>query len=139
MSVYSLAEDGLTNIAELTAGTTTAKTGEYVLSNKEISVLASDFADGSKIVVYYLEKKTDTRTLVINADKYPENFEIFADTLIRKTDGEDEFVQIHYLNVKAKSQFTLTMDAANVTTLSAEFDILKDTGSSDMATYTIYK
>ena len=139
LSVYSLAEDGLTNIAELTAGTTTAKTGEYVLSNKEISVLASDFADGSKIVVYYLEKKTDTRTLVINADKYPENFEIFADTLIRKTDGEDEFVQIHYLNVKAKSQFTLTMDAANVTTLSAEFDILKDTGSSDMATYTIYK
>ena len=59
--------------------------------------------------------------------------------MIRNTAGDDEFVQIHYLNVKAKSQFTLTLDASNITTLSAEFDILKDTGSSDMATYTIYK
>jgi hypothetical protein len=139
VSVYKLADDGLTNEKELVSGSTTPKTGEYVLSNKEISVFASDFEAGEKIVVYYLEKKTDTRTLVINADKYPENFEIFADTMIRKTDGEDEFVQIHYFNVKPKSQFTLTMDAGNITTLSAEFDVLKDTGSSDMAEYTIYK
>jgi hypothetical protein len=31
------------------------------------------------------------------------------------------------------------MDASNITTLSVEFDVLKDTASSDMATYTIYK
>lgn len=134
MSVYVLDEDGLTNGVELTLEGTDNK---YAIANQEITVTVKD-ATANKIVVYYLENKTGTRTMTINADKYPENFEIFADTMIRGTDGADEFVQINYLNVKPKSNFTLTLDASNITTLSAEFDVLKDTASSDMATYTIY-
>jgi hypothetical protein len=131
MSVYVLDEDGLTNKTELTLTGTDVK---YAITGKEITVTGAT----GKIVVYYLEKQADAKTMTINADKYPENFEIFADTMIRGTDGVDEFVQINYLNVKPKSNFTLTLDASNITTLSAEFDVLKDTASSDMATYTIY-
>ena len=134
MSVYVLDEDGLTNETELTLEGTDTK---YAISEKEITL--TGVADAKQIVVYYLAKTTGARTMTINADKYPENFEIFADTMIRGTDGADEFVQINYLNVKPKSNFTLTLDASNITTLSAEFDVLKDTASSDMATYTIYK
>ena len=133
MSVYVLDEDGLTNETELTLEGTDTK---YAISEKEITL--TGVADAKQIVVYYLAKTTGARTMTINADKYPENFEIFADTMIRGTDGADEFVQINYLNVKPKSNFTLTLDASNITTLSAEFDVLKDTASSDMATYTIY-
>lgn len=133
LSVYTLDDDGLTNLEELVLTT------GYTVSDKEITVASADAKEGDKIAVFYLVKKTGAKTLTINADKYPENFEIVADTMIRKTGGEDEFVQINYLNVKPKSQFTLTLDASNITTLSAEFDILKDTGSSDMATYTIYE
>lgn len=131
LSVYKLEDDGITNGEELVL------TDGYTISEKKITVTSG--SEGDKIVVYYLETKSDVKTLTINADKYPVNFEIIADTMIRNTAGDDEFVQIHYLNVKVKSQFTLTLDASNITTLSAEFDILKDTGSSDMATYTIYK
>lgn len=127
--VYTLDEDGLTNLAELKA------TEGYSISDKEITVTG----DEAKIAVFYLEKKSEAKTLTINADKYPENFEVVGDTMIRSTDGADQFVQINYLNVKPKSQFTLTMDANNITTITAEFDVLKDTGSSDMATYTVYK
>lgn len=134
MSVYVLDDDGLTNKTELTVGETAGE-GKYTIADKTITT--SDVT--GKIAVYYLEAKTEARTMTINADKYPDNFEIFGDTMIRATDGSDEFVQINYLNVKPKSNFTLTLDASNITTLSAEFDILKDTGSSDMATYTIYK
>lgn len=131
LSVYKLEDDGLTNGDELTADT------GYTITEKKITVTGG--TEGDKIVAYYLESKTDAKTLTINADNYPVNFEIIADTMIRNTAGDDEFVQIHYLNVKPKSQFTLTLDAGNITTLSAEFDILKDTSSSDMATYTIYE
>ena len=58
--------------------------------------------------------------------------------MIRNTAGDDEFVQIHYLNVKPQSNFTITMDANNITTLSITFDVLKDSNSNDMAEYTIY-
>lgn len=147
MSVYVLDEDGITNGTELTV-TTESSVGEtnykYTASNTSgetttPATITVNAKVADKIVVYYLESQTSAKTMTINADKYPENFEIFADTMIRATDGNDEFVQINYLNVKPKSNFTLTLDASNITTLSAEFDILKDTGSSDMATYTIYK
>lgn len=134
MSVYVLDEDGITNKTELTVGET-AGDGKYTIADKTITT--SNVT--GKIAVYYLAKVAEAQTMTINADKYPENLEIFADTMIRGTDGTDEFVQINYLNVKPKSNFTLTLDASNITTLSAEFDILKDTASSDMATYTIYK
>lgn len=130
LSVYTLDDDGISNKAELTV------TDGYTISDKEITVTGEGV---SQIAVFYLLKSDSAKTLTINADKYPENYEIFADTMIRGTDGVDEFVQINYLNVKPKSNFTITMDASNITTLSAEFDVLKDTASSDMATYTIYK
>lgn len=139
LSVHKLDDDGLTNIEELTVSESTTAKGTYTISNKEISVDATEFPNDSKIAVYYLENVTEARTMTISSDKYPENFEAYGDTMIRNTNGDDEFVQIHYLNIKPKSQFTLTMDAANITTLSIEYDILKDTGSNDMATYTIYK
>lgn len=129
--VHKLEDDGISNGEELTL------TSGYTITEKKITVTGGK--EGDKIVAYYLEAKTDVQTLTISADKYPENFEIIADSMIRDTAGEDKFVQINYLNVKPKSQFTLTLDASNITTISAEFDILKDSGSSDMATYTIYK
>lgn len=131
LSVYKLDDDGLTNLDELTL------TDGYTISDKEITVTSGK--SGDQIAVFYLESKTEVRTLTINADKYPENFEIYGDTEIKGTDDSVQFVQIHYLNVKPKSQFTLTLDASNVATISAEFDILKDSGSSDMATYSIYE
>lgn len=145
LEVYKLDDDGISHIDELTLSTAdTLTAGQYKSttsgtdSKTELTLNATEFTDGSKIVVFYLEKKTGSKTLTISTDKFPQNYEIYADTLIRDTNGDDEFVNIHYLNVKPKSQFTLTMDAGNITTLSVEFDVLKDSGSEDMATYTIY-
>lgn len=145
MEVYKLDDDGISHIDELTLATEETPTaGQYKVSQSsetqktEITVNAESFPDGSQLVVFYLAKKTGAKTLTISTDKFPQNYEIYADTLIRDTNGDDEFVNIHYLNVKPKSQFTLTMDAGNITTLSVEFDVLKDSGSEDMATYTIY-
>jgi hypothetical protein len=133
MSVYMLDDDNLSNLKELVATT------DYSISGNVITITNSEIQAGAKIAVFYLEVKTGAKTLTISADKYPDNFEVFADTAIRDLNGVDQFVQIHYLNVKPKSQFTLTLDAANITKLSIEFDILKDSASSDMAEYTIYE
>lgn len=130
LSVFKLEDDGLTNGDELTVDT------GYTISTKEITV--TNGAEGDRIVAFYMESVTDAKSFTIEADKFPENFEIFADTMIRKTDGEDEFVQIHYLNVKPQFAFTITMDASAITTLSVTFDLLKDTASQNMAEYTVY-
>lgn len=148
LEVYKLDDDGISHIDEFTVTTEEKVEGiQYKIVYKTddtnkidyIQVDATICPDGTKLVLFYLTNKTGAKTLTISADKFPQNYEIYADTLIRDTNGVDKFVNIHYLNVKPKSQFTLTMDAANITTLSAEFDVLKDSGSEDMATYTIYE
>lgn len=130
--VYTLEDDLTTNSGELTLGEAAGE-GKYVISGKEITVDAS--LNDTSIAVFYRKAVAEARVLTIAADKFPANFEVIADTCLRSTSGEDEFVQITYLNCKPKSQFTLTMDANNITTLSVEFDLLKDVASSDMAVY----
>lgn len=139
LQVYKLDDDGITNALGLNVGDPKTKEGEYSIVDKVITVNSTDFKEGDKVCVYYLKSASETRQLKINANKFAENFEVIGDTYIRGTNGVDEFVQIDFLNCKPKSDFTITMDAANVTKLSIEFDLLKDTNSSDMATYTIYK
>ena len=130
LSVFKLEDDGLTNGEELVV------TDGYTISEKEITVNSGN--KGDSIVAFYMENVASAKSFTIEAEKYPENFEVYADTMIRKTDGDDEFVQIHYFNVKPQSAFTITMDASAITTLSVTFDILKDTASKDMGEYTIY-
>lgn len=130
MSVFELESDNITN------GTELAVTTDYTISESEITVINGEA--GKKIVVYYMQSQTSAKSFTIESDKFPENFEVYADTMIRNTAGDDEFVQIHYLNVKPQSNFTITMDANNITTLSITFDVLKDSNSNDMAEYTIY-
>ena len=130
MSVFELESDNITNGTELTVTT------DYTISTNEITVTNGEA--GEKIVVYYMQSQTSAKSFTIESDKFPENFEVYADTMIRNTAGDDEFVQIHYLNVKPQSNFTITLDANNITTLSITFDVLKDSNSNDMAEYTIY-
>ena len=130
MSVFELESDNITN------GTELAVTTDYTISTNEITVTNGEA--GEKIVVYYMQSQTSAKSFTIESDKFPENFEVYADTMIRNTAGDDEFVQIHYLNVKPQSNFTITMDANSITTLSITFDVLKDSASNDMAEYTIY-
>lgn len=130
MSVFKLESDNITNGTELVVTT------DYTISSNEITVTNGEA--GEKIVVYYMQSQTSAKSFTIESDKFPENFEVYADTMIRNTAGDDEFVQIHYLNVKPQSNFTITMDANNITTLSITFDVLKDSNSNDMAEYTIY-
>ncbi len=139
LQVFKLDSDGITNLAELTVGDPSASETQYSISDKTITLNETAFKEGDKISVFYIKPSSESRQLVINADKFAENFEVIGDTYIRGTDGVDEFVQIDFLNCKPKSNFTISMSASQVTKLSIEFDILKDTKSSDMATYTVYK
>lgn len=139
LQVFKLDQDGITNMSELTTGDPSSDEDQYSISDKTIIVNETAFKEGDKISVFYVKPSEESRQLVINADKFAENFEVIGDTYIRGTDGVDEFVQIDFLNCKPKSNFTISMSASQVTKLSIEFDILKDTKSSDMATYTIYK
>lgn len=117
--------------------------GEAVILGEEVTDITvagnqieSTGLSNKRIIVFYMEKATNAKTLKFTFDKYPENFEIYGDVMITpKSGGAHEFVQMHWGNAKPQSNFSITMDATSSTNLSVTFDILPDE-NGDMATYT---
>lgn len=94
---------------------------------------------GDKYAIYYEERAKDVRTISIDADKFPDSFEIYADALVREQEtGKDEFVQIHYKNARPQSNFTLTQSATEPTSLSVTFDLFPGT-DGNLAEYKLVK
>lgn len=105
-----------------------AGTVTYTYNDGEITFSADAIA-GYSYAVYFMEHTENVRTLTIEADKFADSYEIFANSTIRRQeDGVDELVQIHYFNAKPQSNFTLTQSATEPTSLSIVFDIMPERG-----------
>lgn len=80
---------------------------------------------GEAYAVYYLEEVENVRTISIEANKFSDNYEIYArSTMVERDNGAEELIEIHYYNAKPQSNFTLTQSATEPTNLSIIFDLL---------------
>ena len=90
---------------------------------------------GAKYVVYYAANIDGVSSFSVNAEKFADNFEIYADCIVRdQQEGQDHFSKIHYTNVKPEGSFTIGQDATKATSLSLKFDLMPDE-NGEMATY----
>jgi len=138
ITVFKLESDNLSHGAEQTLGTPATTVNTYSISAKEFTFNATSCPQGTKVVVYYAYTSGVTsQKLTFSSVKFPENFIVVSDTMIRDLDGIDKYVQLTYLNCKPQPNFTLTFSANDIATLEITFDVLKDSSSNDMATYTI--
>jgi hypothetical protein len=127
VQVVRVGSDDIEHIGEPldeVAGTsTTVGANQFKVAGAEIT-FATDAVEGESYAVYYLVLDSQAKTITISADKFPKNFKIIADALIReKETGKDEFVQIEYVNAKPQSNFTITMSATEPTNLAVTFDL----------------
>lgn len=78
-------------------------------------------------VVYYAAVIDGVSEFKVNANKFADNFEIYADCFIRdQQEGKDHFAQIHYTNAKPEGSFTIGQDATKAANLSLKFDLMPD-------------
>lgn len=90
---------------------------------------------GAQYVVYYMTRMDNVSSFTVAADKFADNFEIYADSYIRdQQTGKDHFAQIHYTNAKPQGTFTFGQDATKAANLSIKFDLMPDE-NNEMATY----
>lgn len=102
------------------------ETGAVTYSYADGTVTFNEEAiPGDSYAIYFMKHTENTRTLTISSDKFADNYEIFANGRMREQDtGNDILVQIHYLNAKPQSNFTLTQSATEPTSLSIVFDLM---------------
>lgn len=99
----------------------------YSVNADGVIKLSDGAVEGTQYMVYYLQHVNEARVITISADKFPSNYEIFADAYIREQQtSKDEFIQIHYKNAKPQSNFSLSQSAKEPTNLSITFDLFPD-------------
>lgn len=94
----------------------------------EGGVKLSDAAlTGAQYVVYYMAMVDGVSSFSVDANKFADNFEIYANSYIRdQQTGRDHFAQIHYTNAKPEGSFTFGQDATKAANLSIKFDLMPD-------------
>lgn len=137
LSVFKLAEDGITHLDEQILGTPATEENTYSIVGKVITLSAGVFADGSKVVCYYLLDSASTaKSFTVSADNFPTSYSMRGVTQIRTGEGVDEIVEFSMNNIKPKSNMTLSLNSEDVTTLAIEWDILVD-NDNDMFTFKV--
>ena len=138
LSIFTLDTDNITHLKEQIVGLPATTVDTYSILANVATLNATTAPSGAQLVAYYMQDSAVTsQTLEIKANAFPYAVDIFCDTKIRDTDGIDKYVQVHYLNARPAGNFTLNMSATSITKFEITFDLLKDSKSDDMATYTI--
>lgn len=121
--------------AEANAKVVSANGVNFKINDSGNIQLSEACPTGAQYVVYYAAQVDGVSEFTVNAVKFADNFEIYADCTIRdQQKGQDHFAQIHYTNAKPEGSFTIGQDATKATSLSLKFDLMPDEDNV-MATY----
>jgi len=131
LAIFTLNADMVSQGVEQTAGTPATTPNTYSVSTLALTFNATTFANAGYVVAYYLVDSAVSSFTVDNVS-FPGGYKIYADSALRGTDQADKFVQYQLLNVKPKSNASITMDSDNVCKLSIEWDILADSAGNMM-------
>jgi hypothetical protein len=134
--IFKIASKGETahDTEQVSGNPTTTQNAFSIDGSNALTFNATTFASAGFVVCYYLVNSANKTKFTVDNVSFPGGYKIYADSAIRGTDQVDKFVQYQLLNVKPKSNVSLTMDVNNVAKLSIEWDILAD-NAGDMMNY----
>jgi len=87
---------------------------------------------GAQVVVFYEYTVSDNTAMQVtfSGSAFPAIYKVVGDTLVRGEDGIDRKMQFIIPKAKLQSNFTLTMDAENVSTFDFTLDVLTEAGTN---------
>jgi hypothetical protein len=108
---------------EVTGGTVSAKDVTFT----------TGVAQGDKVMVFYTYTLvTGASKITFSGDAFPSTYKVVGDTIVRGEDGVNRKMQFIIPKAKLKTDFTLTMDATNVSTFDFNLDVLMDTATQKL-------
>jgi hypothetical protein len=112
-----------TEVTTFTIGTT---------NKKELTF--TGITQGTQVSVFYEYVVTDTnaRQVTFSGNAFPAMYRVVGDTIVRGEDGVDRKMQFIIPKAKLQSNFSLTMDAENVSTFDFNLEVLTEAGTNKL-------
>lgn len=96
------------------------------------NVTGDSLVEGSQYIAYYIEAKTDVKSISIGANNFPKNVTIYGETSMTTEDGE--YIPYKMIAYKAMAQSNAQFGFSNTgdpQTLTITFDLMADSKNED--------
>jgi len=109
-------------------------TGVTQDTDKKTLKIATGVTAGDSVMVFYEYTVTaqDASQVTFKGSAFPATYKVVGDTIVRGEDGVDRKMQFVIPKAKLQSNFSLTMDAENVSTFDFTLDILVEAGTNTL-------
>lgn len=103
------------------------------IATKDVKI-ATGGKEGDQYMVFYeyTVSATDATQITFKGSAFPATYKVVGDTIVRGEDGVDRKMQFVIPKAKLQSNFSLTMDAENVSTFDFTLDILVEAGTNTL-------
>lgn len=107
----------------------------------DFDTITADLEPTPKEVMVFYEyiATTEAKQITFSADKFPATYRVVGDTVVRGEDGIDRKMQFVIPKAKLQTNFTLTMEAENVSTFDFTLEVLVDTSTKEKKLYDIIR
>lgn len=102
------------------------------VTGSSVDLTTSALADGTKVVVYYLEDTVKEKKFTVNANDVANFYKLRGQALMTSEDGSIDLVEFYCPKIRPQGSFQFQLDASEASSLSVAFDILPDTNGDMM-------
>lgn len=104
----------------------------FTLSTKDVTFPTGVIAGDQLMVFYTYTKASGASKVTFSGNAFPATYKVVGDTVVRGEDGIDRKMQFVIPKAKLQSNFSLTMEAENVSTFDFTLDVLVETGTNKL-------
>jgi len=114
-------------------GVMTEEIAGITIATKDVKI-ATGVKEGDQLMAFYEYTVTaeDATQITFKGSAFPATYKVVGDTIVRGEDGVDRKMQFVIPKAKLQSNFSLTMDAENVSTFDFTLDILVEAGTNTL-------
>lgn len=120
LSAFLIDADGVSHLESLKF--TSATVGE----NTELTINSPGMPEGTKVAVYYMLKKPNTKKIVIRNESTAPNYMLYGDAACKTDQGQMVAMALTLPNLKVKRSIEMSFTAENPSNFNTELDILPD-------------
>lgn len=97
---------------------------DVTVEGKELTFESAKDGDSVMVFYTYIVPEGKGKLVRFTADKFPKTYKVIGDTVVRGEDGVDRVMQFHIPRAKLQTNFSLTMDAENVSVFDFNLEVI---------------
>jgi hypothetical protein len=119
-------------VYKVSNGIMTTEVTTFTVSSKDVKISTGGNAGDQYMVFYEYTVATGASQVTFSGNSFPSTYRVVGDTVVRGEDGIDRKMQFVIPKAKLQSNFSLAMDAENVSTFDFNLEVLVESGTQKL-------